>query len=273
LRVAYDLKKAIQDGLLSTYRFLRRRGAFSTPVGRWLFLNAYWTYKTLWEPDIGFLRQFVRPDDWIVDVGANVGFFSRQFCKWVSGSGRVLAFEPEGENFRSLEQAAAIQPLKGVLVVRQCLVADADTTLRLALNPDNPADHRIGMDGIPTPAVRLDTAMRTLDWPRVGLLKIDVQGAEGLVLNGAIETLKRNRPAIFIEIDEAALRRFGSSPEHIERQLASLGYAMYEASVATIGTPIDSSRARVIRSQLGYADFLFIPRHPAVAGDTAAGRQ
>jgi FkbM family methyltransferase len=254
------LKKAIQDGLLSTYRFLRRRGAFSTPVGRWIFLNAYWTYKTLWEPDIGFLRQFVRPNDWIVDIGANVGFFSRRFCDWVSGSGRVLAFEPEAENFRALEETAAKQAWDGVLLARQCLVADADTTLQLVLNTGNPADHHIGIGGVATPAVRLDTVLGDLAWPRVGLVKIDVQGAEGLVLEGAGETLRRSRPAVLVEIDESALRRFGSSPEQIETRLAALGYAMHEASAAKVRAPIDSSRASAIRSRLGYADFLFLPQ-------------
>jgi FkbM family methyltransferase len=254
------LKKAIQEGLLSTYRFLRRRGTFDNPLGRLLFLSAYWTYKTLWEPDIGFLRQFVRPNDWIVDIGANVGFFSRQFCVWVSGSGRVLAFEPEKENFRALEQVALKPRRNGVLLARQCLVADADATLSLVLNPDNPADHRIGTDGVPTPAVRLDTVLRDLGWPRVGLVKIDVQGAEGLVLRGAHETFRRSRPAILIEMDEAALRRFGSSPEKIEDHLACLGYTMYEASATKLRAPIDSLRARAIRNRLGYADFLFLPQ-------------
>jgi FkbM family methyltransferase len=255
------LKKAIQDGLLSTYRFLRRRGAFDRPLGRWLFINAYWTYKTFWEPDIAFLRRFVRPNEWIVDIGANVGFFSKRFCKWVAGSGRVLAFEPEHENFRALQQMATKPGANGVLLARQSLVADADTTLQLVLNPDNPADHRIGADGVPTPAVRLDTVFRDFGWPPVGLVKIDVQGAEALVLSGAHETLQRSLPAIFIEIDDAALGRFGSSPEDIERHLESLGYNMYEPGAAKLRAPIDSARAKVIRSRLGYADFLFLPRH------------
>jgi hypothetical protein len=93
------------------------------------------------------------------------------------------------------------------------------------------------------------------------LVKIDVQGAEGLVLDGAYETLQRSQPAILIEMDDAALRRFGSSPENIERHLESLGYKMYETRAAKLQAPIDSARARLIRSRLGYADFLFVPRH------------
>jgi FkbM family methyltransferase len=254
------MKKAIQDGLLSLYRHARRRGVFATPLGRWVFLRAYWTYKRLWEPDITFLRRFVPRDAWIVDVGANVGFFSRQFCGWVSGNGRVLAFEPEGENFQALEAIARGSGRGQVLLARQALVANADTTLHLELNPDNPADHHIGAEGIPTRAVRLDSEIKDLGWPRVGLIKIDVQGAEALVLEGARETLARSRPAIYMEIDEASLARFGSSAEELQSQLSSLDYFMYEADERRLEQPIDPARAALVRAGVGYADFLFLPR-------------
>ena len=117
------------------------------------------------------------------------------------------------------------------------------------LNPDNPADHRIGSGRRLTPA-GLDTIFRSLACPPVGLLKIDVQGAESLVLSGAQETLERSHPAIFIEIDESALHQFGSSPEEIEQQLSRLGYRMDEASATTLGAPLEASRAKVIRSRL-----------------------
>jgi FkbM family methyltransferase len=254
------VKKTIQDGLLSLYRHARRRGVFATPLGRWLFLRAYWTYKRLWEPDITFLRRFVPRDAWIVDVGANVGFFSRQFCGWVSGNGRVLAFEPERENFQALEAIARASRCRHALVPRQSLVADSDTTLHLELNPDNPADHHIGSEGIPTRAVKLDTEIKNLGWPRVGLIKVDVQGVESLVIEGAKETLERSRPAILMEIDDAALGRFGSSAERLEAQLAACGYAMYEADGTRLGTSISTSRAQALRGKLGYADFVFLPR-------------
>ena len=117
-------------------------------MGRRVFLNAYWIYKRIWERDISFLRRFVPQDAWVIDVGANVGFFSWQFCAWVSGDGRVLAFEPAHENFRALESLARRRRAE-VLLPRQCLVADADTTLNLEFNPDNPADYHIGSSGVP----------------------------------------------------------------------------------------------------------------------------
>jgi hypothetical protein len=144
--------------------------------------------------------------------------------------------------------------------MRESLVANADTTLLLELNPDNPADHHIGAEGIPTRAVRLDTEMKDFGWPHVGLIKIDVQGAEPLVLEGARGTLARSHPAIYMEIDEPSLARCGSSADALENQLASLGYAMYEGNERGLHIPIDSDRAASIRAGVGYADFLFLPR-------------
>lgn len=253
------LKKAIQDALLSTYRYARRHGFFETRVGRRLFLSAYWTYKKLWEPDISYLRPFIAGDSWIIDVGANVGFFTRQFSQWVSGEGRVLAVEPEAANFAALKEMKVRAPRGELIVAKRCLLADVDATLCLELNPDNPADHRIGKEGVPTPALRLDTLMAELRWPRVALMKIDVQGAEPRVLAGAHETLARNRPVVFMEIDDLSLRRFGSSAETLQNKMFSLGYEMYEADEKRLGTPIDAAHSATLRSRVGYADLLFLP--------------
>jgi len=231
----------------------------ATPLGRRIFLAAYVTYKKLWEPDLSHLRGLVRPGAWIVDIGANVGYFSRKFSAWVSGGGRVLAFEPAVENFKTLARIAAQPALIALLDCRQCLVADLDGELPLALNPDNPADHRIGGSGIMTRCVRLDTVMAELTWPAVSLIKIDVQGAEARVLEGAREALARNRPVLLIEIDDRALEAFGSSPRAIEDLLAGLGYRMFAADERGFGRCLDSARAAEIRSRLGYADFVFVP--------------
>ena len=253
------MKKAVQNTLLALYRVFRTSGALATPSGRRIFLAAYLAYKKLWEPDLSHLRALVRPSGWIVDIGANVGYFSRTFCHWVTDGGRVLAFEPEAENFELLTEMAAQPQLRSLLDCRQCLVAELDGELPLRINLDNPADHRIGDSGILTRSVRLDTIMADLSWPAVSLVKIDVQGAEARVLEGARETLARNRPALVIEIDDRALEAFGSSARKIEERLADLGYRMFAADERTFRSRLDPVRAAKIRSRLGYADFVFVP--------------
>jgi len=222
-------------------------------------LRAYWTYKSLWEPDIGYLRRFVTPASWVIDVGANVGFFTHRFCGWLSGGGRVLAFEPEAENFQALLDMVQRFDHKGVLLARRSLLADVDTTMYLELNANNPADHRICRSGIPTPAMRLDSVMGDLGWQRVGLIKIDVEGAECMVLGGAAQTIRRSRPALFIEVDDRALRRFGSTAADLQQMLLATGYQMHEARAGALEPPIHAARAASLMDRLGYADFVFLP--------------
>jgi len=235
--------------LLAAYRFTRRAGAFDTRVGSAVFFAAYRVYKRVWEPDTGFLREYVAPNTWIVDVGANIGYFSERFCAWVSGEGRVLAFEPEQRNFDELVRSAKRRGFSQRLIARRAAVAEIDGEVPLQLNPDNPADHRIGRSGVPTESVRMDTVMSLLNWPRVSLIKIDVQGAEQRVLDGARQTLAKNRPVLMLEIDDEALRAFGSSARSLEEFVTGLGYDMRAMR--------DSERNR---RELGYADFLFVPR-------------
>lgn len=252
------MKKVFQDSLLAGYRAVRRLGVFDTTLGRASFLFLYRMYKTAWEADPRFLRQFVRPDTWVVDVGANIGFFSEPFSRWVTGRGRVLAFEPEQNNYSELLRWAAKRKFADRLVARRALVAETDGELPLALNPDNPADHRIGEAGIPTATVRLDTVMQELGWPPVSLIKVDVQGAEERVLAGATETLRRNRPALMLEVDDRALHSFGSSAEILLRQVLVMGYRMHYVDKRGV-RHVNDAEAISLQRQLGYVDLLFLP--------------
>jgi hypothetical protein len=75
-------------------------------------------------------------------------------------------------------------------------------------------------------AVALDTFLE--DEPRVDLIKMDIEGAEGLALKGMIKLLKRHRPILFTEFSPNALRgTSGTSPEDYLKELRRLGYELY----------------------------------------------
>lgn len=170
----------------------------------------------------------------------------------------MLAFEPEQNNYSELLRWAAKRKFADRLVARRALVAETDGELPLALNPDNPADHRIGEAGIPTATVRLDTVMQELGWPPVSLIKVDVQGAEERVLAGATETLRKNRPVLMLEIDDRALRAFGSSAEAVVRMVVGAGYGMRYVDKFGIRA-VDEAETALLREKLGYIDLLFVP--------------
>jgi FkbM family methyltransferase len=250
------MRRAAQNALLGAYRLVFAKGLLRSAWGRRLFFALYEFYKNLFEAGpIGALRAHVPEGGFVIDVGANVGFFTERFARWVGPGGRVLALEPEAANHAELLRRLAAKGLAARVDARRA-VADAQSgTARLVINPDHPGDHRIGEDGEPVPAVALDDAVPA--GAKVALIKIDVQGAELRVLAGASAILARDRPALFVEIDPAGLARFGAGVDALLESLAARGYAPH---VLARAGPRPCPRAEVdaILSRRGYTDLVFL---------------
>jgi hypothetical protein len=135
--------------------------------------------------------------------------------------------------------------------------AESDGELRLVINESNPADHRLGPDGVPVTAVTRDSIMESHDWPSMSLVKIDVQGAEQRVLKGASEVLRRNRPALFVEVDGGTAGVGEGVSEALLERLKELGYVAHQLVKNT--RPLSTSEAMEIARSRGNEDFLFLP--------------
>lgn len=214
--------------LLSLYRRTWQSRFIRSPLGRRLFENAYLAYKVLLEAGpVGQLQRYIIPNSCAVDVGANIGMFTLRFARWVGDCGHVIAIEPEAENFKSLQRRLAASAYEKRVTAIQAVAAEAAGILYLDVNPDHPGDHKLGHEGVPTTAVTLDDLLAENDVLAVSLVKIDVQGAEMRVLRGAARVLARCRPALFIEVDDAAMRKQGSTAQELVGFLAGLGYLPY----------------------------------------------
>ncbi len=253
------MKRALQSFLLTLYALLTRSGITQTRLGRSAFLVAYRIYKRRFESGWDHLRPLVRPDTLIIDVGANVGFFTLPFAQWVSGDrGKVIAIEPEPENVRSLIAAVSASPFKHRIEIIEAAAADTLEDRCLALNPTNPADHRLASEGLAVRGTTLCAIVDARGQPSVSMIKIDVQGAELMVLRGAADLLERDGPAIFIELDDAALEAAGTSADDVARFLGQFGYQMHRLEANGKATLVSAENARQLRTELGYADFLFL---------------
>jgi FkbM family methyltransferase len=247
-----------QAVLLRMYGAVCRTGLFSTSLGRNAFLIAYHRYKAWAEAaQVGALRTLVPKGSTVVDVGANVGFYTRHFAHWVGPDGKVIAIEPEEANFAALEQIILRRGSTNVEAI-QAVAAEASGTLKLEINPFHPADHRISSSGVEVRALTLDDLLLKGDRPPVSLIKIDVQGAEEKVLRGATAVLRRLRPALFIEVDEAALAAMGSSAATL---LGFLSTYRYELCRLGKGQPsqLDLRSAIALCRPGTYVDFLARP--------------
>lgn len=249
------MKKLIQTLCLGAYRAFTATGLFETSLGKRLFLASYDIYKQWFEAAVAkTLRPWVTPGSVVVDVGANNGFFTVRFARWVGTGGRVLAIEPEVGNIRLLNRRIKQAGVATAVEVIEGVAAEEPGMLRLALNPLHPADHRIGEEGIPVRAWTIDEIVAARGWPIVSLIKIDVQGAEVRVLRGSRDTILRFHPVLFVEIDDRALGEAGFSADMLFDEITGQGYRIYDPYKPSY--PLTRSEAALQRRALGYADYL-----------------
>ena len=193
------------------------------------------------------LKNFVARGSTVVDVEANVGFFTLKFASWVGERGQVIAIEPDLETFDTLAARLGAAGLGQRVRLHHAAAAAAPGHVYLRRNELHPGDHRIALSGgsIAVQAVTVDDLVAAAGAGSVSLIKIDVQGAEMLVLAGAERTLEKTRPALFVEIDDDALLAFGSSASALVAHVEGAGYAMYE--LAKDGLPASCRRLVFLR--------------------------
>ncbi len=174
------------------------------------------------------MLELLSPGAVVLDVGANVGYLTVPLALALGESGRLLAFEPEAENVRRLRANLALNELKNV-DVRQIAIGAQDGEVGLVL-ADDPAYHSTATAeerrritsrhetgrSVSVPMARLDTVWREAGSPVVKLVKIDVEGAELDVLEGANELLMACRPGLLIE---------STQPERVQAMLGNVGWA------------------------------------------------
>ncbi|MBI3798166.1 MAG: FkbM family methyltransferase [Deltaproteobacteria bacterium] len=200
----------------------------------------------------------MKPGEVVIDIGANVGFFTKRFARWVSNGGVVIAVEPETSNFRQLLRNLDKSGTAAVVRTVQGVAAEQGGTLKLAVNPLRPSDHKLAPEGIDVAAFTIDELVRKEPSGRVCLIKIDVQGAEERVLRGAQETIQRDHPAILVELDDEALRQMGSSAERVVSWLMDLGYGIQRLGKnSPVGQVLAAEAVRMCRNGR-YVDLLFV---------------
>jgi FkbM family methyltransferase len=159
----------------------------------------------------------------VCDIGAALGDHAASYASMVGPTGSVHAIEPYRPYLECLRHNA--QALPNVTVYDVALGADTatGTMVRSDAQPNNHGMTHLVPTGVGT--VQVTTLDRiAADWTRLDFVKIDVEGYEPAVLDGAADTLRRFHPALLIEVNAWALAKKGSTPEDVYRRLRALGY-------------------------------------------------
>jgi FkbM family methyltransferase len=199
-------------------------------LGRGLYTRLYLLGKSLAERrEVRFLREQVEPGMVVLDVGANVGFYTLLLADRVGPTGRVHAFESDPLSFGILQGRAAGRPN---VEITQTAVGDHAGTITLYTNRSNRADNRVHpslgsetAEAIEVPLATLDDHCAARGIERIDAVKMDIQGAEVSALAGFRKTIARLKPRwMLIEFSPEHLRGAGSSPEAFWAILGELGY-------------------------------------------------
>ncbi len=169
----------------------------------------------------------------VVNVGANVGFFAVHMARVLPRADVVVAIEPNPDAFQMLLGNIQRNKCAGrVRAVNICIGAEAGE-VSLAVVPGKPEYSSIGSivhNSVASLAqshhvVPIDSLSRVVTTP-VGLLVIDVEGAERAVLSGAADVIDRDRPIILMECSEYLMSKFRNQSSDVIKFLEDRRYAL-----------------------------------------------
>lgn len=191
------------------------------------------------EDETRFFKRHIKTTDICIDVGGNVGFFSILFAS-LATSGEVHAFEPIRLNAALMRANAALNAISNI-TVNECAVGARQGQVTFTVSKDS-AYSSIKDTGrqpmsavIEVPITTIDAYINLSSLARVDILKVDVEGAEEMVINGATNLLsdpKRRPRVILMELFDGNLKAFDSSVETIMTKMKAIGY---HASVVRLG--------------------------------------
>ena len=209
---------------------------------RWnyrLYLPAKWRgggstspylFREHYEPELMLLERFLKPGMVFVDGGANTGVFAFTAARLVGPTGRVLAFEPGSACFAALTQSRALNQFEHLRLVNKALSNQSGTArLYHCMGQENAfslgAENGATFDEIST--TTLDEIAQAEQLPRVDFIKLDVEGAEELVLRGAKQVLEHSRPMVLFEVNPEASQRLKLAHDGACQLLRELGYQLF----------------------------------------------
>jgi FkbM family methyltransferase len=194
-------------------------------VHRQIFMGCFGRYMTR------CTRALLPRGGTFVDVGSHAGYFTLLASHLAGAGGRVFAIEPNPAAWQALQDHLRMNGI-GNVQAPMIALSDANGSLRLYVPPASEhRDYNVtfapipGFQPVDVPCRRLDDCLADWRLTRVDVMKIDVEGAEPLVIAGGAGRLKKGVVRhLIVEVNGPRLTDGGSSPAKLVDQLAALGF-------------------------------------------------
>lgn len=201
------------------------------------------------------IQTYVKEGGKCLDIGANIGIWSLLMSEKCGSTGHVYSFEPSSATRKNLGENIALSKKMNITVIPTAL---GETKGEVSFfTPSDPGRASFAAetshDAVQTvPVNRLDDVWEELGRPQISFVKMDVEGAEPLVLGGANLFFSECRPVVTSEINFGKLSNLGRKPEEICDFFLNHNYEMFA---------FDAGSVQLIRpDHLHGGDFVFIPK-------------
>ena len=209
--------------LENIYFLISLTGFFKTPIGKKFYPYIYEKYKLFTEKKTLLqLSSFIKTGSLVLDIGANVGVYTKIFANAVGPKGKVIAIEPDPINIKIL--TSKFQNSESNVSIVKAAASDKNEKLFLIQNNFSPAGRYISNSGLPIQSVTVDDLTSNIKIP-LSLIKIDVEGTEGNVIYGAKKVIKKYQPVIITEYTPERLYNYGVDPIELLSFLDKSGYS------------------------------------------------
>lgn len=180
------------------------------------------------EAAINFVYNKIKDNFIVLDIGAQSGSFSL-LSKFLPNT-TWHSFEPDPTNRGLLEQNLKINNINNVIVYKDAL-SDKIGEDTFSINPNQRGLNTLGKNLIrfnEKDSLKIKINLNTIDNlflnTKIDFIKIDTEGAEYNIINGAREVLKKYKPVIFLECEDANLQQFNLSEKKLKELIKDIGY-------------------------------------------------
>jgi len=227
--------KPIRAAYNSLFHFLKPKSVMVQGHRMWLDDQDTLELATreIYEPfETALFKKELKAGQIVLDIGANIGYYTLIAAKLVGPGGKVYAFEPDPDNFTLLKKNVEANGYDNVVLVNSA-VSDKNQTARLFINKTNKGDHRLydskdGRHSISVQTIRMDDFFKKLD-KKIHFIKMDIQGSEARALNGMMGLIRKNHSLRLVtEFSPGSLKLNGQNPRKYLETLKNLGFKLRE---------------------------------------------
>jgi FkbM family methyltransferase len=185
------------------------------------------------QENIAFLKAQVKPGDVVFDIGAHLGLMSVIASQLSGPSGKVYAFEPSPSTFDLLKKVLRLNSTPNSVIPEQMAITNTVGKLRFFLSSDPGSNsnslvekHHLDRAAVEINCTSLDTYSKTNHIRSIAFIKIDAEGSELQVLQGAEAVLQVQRPKLILAVHPRLIRNNGNEPREIFSYINALNYTI-----------------------------------------------